>query len=159
MTWTQLRVRYSHQTGCPWALRCRPERIQWLRSRSRCFKIQDICISHSSVWDRSCGARQERNHSSRNIRCMQHLPDCTALPAIYLLIVLPPVKAMLDIRTLSLFRSVIAADVASPPSIFIRELIIRQLAMKDSGSSSWTYHVKSLLQPAICIHSYGRPPR
>ena len=64
---------------------------------------------------------------------------------------IPPVEALLHIRTLSLFRSIIAAEVDSPPSLFIRELICRQLAMRDPESSSWAAHVKHLL------HRYGLP--
>ena len=44
--------------------------------------------------------RALETYHQQNIRCMQHLPDFTALSAIYLLIGLPPVKAILDIRTL-----------------------------------------------------------
>ena len=40
-------------------------------------------------------------------------------------------------------------DILTPPSIFIRELISSQLAMKDNSSSSWTSHVMSLL----CEHN------
>ena len=59
--------------------------------------------------------------------------------AVYLLIGLPPAKAMLDIRTLSLFRSVVAADVATPSTIF-RELISRQLVMKDNSAGVGGVH-------------------
>ena len=80
----------------------------------------------------------------QNLRFMQHMPKSTAIPAIHLMIGILPTKAMLDIRTLSFLRNILAVDVPSPPALFIRELITRQLAMKDSESSGWSAHVRSL---------------
>ena len=80
------------------------------------------------------------------LRCIQHFPKSTAIPAIHLLSGTLPVDAMLHINALTLFRSAIAAEQGNPPSLYIRELLIRQLAVKDDTSASWTVHIKALLR-------------
>ena len=77
---------------------------------------------------------------------MLHLPKSTAIPAIHLLIGIPPVEALHDIRTLNLFRNIIATDIVNPPALFMKELITRQLAMKGNESTSWTSHIQHLLK-------------
>ena len=91
------------------------------------------------------------NFHRQNLRFMQHLPKSTAKPAIHLLCGVPPVEALLDVRALSMFRNVVAMDISNPPAAFIRELIVRQVAMKGPESASWTTHIKSLL------HHYKLP--
>ena len=81
----------------------------------------------------------------KTLRCIQHLPLCTAIPAVYLLMGIAPVEGMQDIRTLSLFHNIIAGDETCPPVQYIKALICHQLAVKDLGSSSWTSHVRKLL--------------
>ena len=80
-----------------------------------------------------------------NLRRIQFLPESTAIPALHLLSGIPPVEALIHIRALNLFRSIIAADTPSPPAIYIRELIMRQLAMKGPKSASWTTYIRQLL--------------
>ena len=82
----------------------------------------------------------------KSLRRIQGLPDSSANPAIYLLIGILPVEAMIHVRALTLFRSILAAETPSPPAMFIKELILRQLAMKDNTSKSWTVYIKQLLQ-------------
>ena len=82
----------------------------------------------------------------KSLRRMQGLPDSTAIPGLYLLIGIPTIEALIHIRALCLFRSIIAAEKPSPPSIFIKELIQRQLAMKDNSSHSWAAYIRKLLQ-------------
>ncbi len=55
-----------------------------------------------------------------------------------------PVKAQLDVKTLTFFRNAVAADVRTPPAMYMQELLFRQLAIKDVDSSSWVNHVKRL---------------
>ncbi len=84
----------------------------------------------------------ERNtlelYPRQNLRCLQHIPKSTAIPAIHLLIAIPPLEAIIDIKSLSFFRNVVVTDIPSPPSLLIKEIIVRQVAMKDMSSNSWT---------------------
>ena len=84
----------------------------------------------------------------KTLRYIQHLPQSTAMPAIYLLLGTPPIEAQLHIRTLGLFGNIISEDNSS---LLIKDLIGRQLGMKGAESNSWTAHVKSLLR------RYGLP--
>ena len=82
----------------------------------------------------------------KNIRYIQHLPQSTATPAIYLLLGSLPIEAQLHIKTLSLFRTIVAAESNIPPAIYIQNLIIRQLATKQPESSSWINLIKTVLR-------------
>lgn len=83
----------------------------------------------------------------KSLRYIQHLPTSTAIPALHLLLGVPPVEAQLHIRTLTFFRSAVAAEANSPPAIFMmQELLLRQLATKDAESTSWINHIKYLLR-------------
>ena len=88
----------------------------------------------------------------QTLRCIQHIPKSTAVPAIHFLSGVPPIEALLDIRTLTLLRSTLAIDPGNPPLTYIRDLVVRQLAMKDGSSASWACHVKKLLS------KYHLPP-
>ena len=79
------------------------------------------------------------------LRRIQGLPDSSAIPALHLLLGVAPIEALIHIRALSLFRNIIAAEKSSPPSIFVRELIIRQLAVKDINSNSWAAYIRKVL--------------
>ena len=83
-------------------------------------------------------------HLRKNLRYIQHLPQSTAVPAIHLLTGMPPMEAIIDIKTLCFFRNIADCNHASPPSKFINELIWRQLAMKQGDSASWAVHVKEI---------------
>ena len=87
----------------------------------------------------------------RNLRHILHLPTSTASPAIYLLTGCAPVEAMLHIKTLGTFRNI--ADIEGKPSpvVFINSVISRQIAMKESSSSSWAVNVRKIL------HKYHLP--
>ena len=80
------------------------------------------------------------------LRQLQHLPTSTGIPALYLMLGVPPVEALLHIRTLTFFRSAMAADAETPPAIYMQELLQRQLAVKDATSASWINHIKQLLR-------------
>jgi len=97
----------------------------------------------------------------KNLRYIQHLPQSTALPAIFLLRGTAPIKKLLHIRALTLFRNIIAAESNTPPAIYIRDLITRQATVKDSTSSNWTTTIKKILQtyklPSIVKLIENRP--
>lgn len=87
----------------------------------------------------------------RNLRCILHLPESTAIPALHLLSGCAPVEALLHIRILTLFRNIADRNEAIAPSVFIHALIGRQIAVKDSTSSSWAALVRKVL------HRYHLP--
>ena len=68
-----------------------------------------------------------------------------AILAIHLLRGVPPVEALVDILTLSLFRNAIADELGCPPVGHIKELITHHLAVKGENSASWAVHVHKLL--------------
>ena len=96
--------------------------------------------------------QQLESYHRQNLRYIQHLPKSTAIPALHLLLGVPPVEALIDLQVLSLLRNIIAIDTPSPPSVFMKQLLERQLALKDLTSSSWAAHAKLLLI------KYGLPP-
>ncbi len=89
--------------------------------------------------------KQLADYHRKILRCIQHLPQCTAIPAIYLLMGIAPLEAIHDIRTLSLFRNIVGGDSKCPPVRYVKEMISHQLAVKGINSSSWTSHVRKLL--------------
>ena len=91
-----------------------------------------------------CLEELEKYHR-KNLRYIQHLPQSTATPAIYLLLGALPIEAHLDIRTLTLYRSIISHKQNNPPADYIREIIYRQLITTSDDSSSWTRHVAHIL--------------
>ena len=98
----------------------------------------------------------------KNLRYIQHLPQSTALPAIFLLLGTVPIENLLHIRALILLRNIIVAASNTHPAKYNRDLIIRQAAVKDSTSSSWTTTIKKVLQtyelPSI-VKLIEAPPR
>ena len=96
--------------------------------------------------------QQLSDYHKHVLRCIQHFPKCTALPAIYLLMGVAPMEALLDIRILCLFHSIVSGNKSCPPGAYMQELVSHQLAMKDLESSSWTTQVRKLLT------KYGLPP-
>jgi hypothetical protein len=77
-----------------------------------------------------------------NLRCIQHLPKSTAIPAIHLLSGSPPIVALLHMRILSVFRDIATCTEQTPPAFHLKQLLQRQLAMKDPNSGSWTTQLK-----------------
>ena len=88
----------------------------------------------------------------QNLRCIQHLPKATAIAAIHLLTGVLPIEAIMDTRTLTLFRSAIDDSTECPPLVYTRKLIAHQITMKDNNSTSWAVHVRKLLA------KYSLPP-
>ena len=80
------------------------------------------------------------------LRYIQHLPQSTANCALYLLLGVLPIEAQIHIKVLNFFRNIIDEENNSPPSEYMRNIIIRQLAMKENESSSWVTMVKKLLR-------------
>ena len=86
----------------------------------------------------------ERYHR-RNLRYIQHLPQSTAIPAVYLLLGTLPIEAQVDIRLLTLFRNVITPNPSVPPALYIREIVARQLITTSDESNSWARHITKIL--------------
>ena len=80
------------------------------------------------------------------IRMIQHLPQNTAKPAIYLLIGALPIEGHLHLRMLSFFNRII-----NQPSSAECQIIRRQLAMKNLDSNSWIVQIREIL------HKYHLP--
>ena len=76
-----------------------------------------------------------------SLRHIQHLPKSTAVPAIYLLLGAPPIEALIHIRTLTFFATILRREESIE-----YELIERQLAMKSPDSHSWVWYVHKLLK-------------
>ena len=69
--------------------------------------------------------------SKKTLKQIQSLPERTADAAVYQLIGIPPIEALIDIR-ISTFAASLALD-----SAITREVMLEQLALKDDSSSSW----------------------
>ena len=80
------------------------------------------------------------------LRQIQHLPDSTATPAIYLLLGAIPVQDLIHIKILTFF-----ASIARRKNAVENELFRRQMAVKDMTSNSWVNQVMRLL------HEYDFP--
>ena len=65
-----------------------------------------------------------------------------AIPTIFLLISTASIENILNIRVLTPFRNIVAAEIKTPPAIFIKDLITRHAAMNNSTSSSWTKNLQ-----------------
>ena len=89
--------------------------------------------------------KQLESFHRQNLRCILSLPCSTAVEAVHFLSGIPPIEAEIHIKSLNLFRNIVAADIPSPPALLIRDVVIRQATMKISGSSSWTVYIKNLL--------------
>ena len=75
-----------------------------------------------------------------SLRAVQVLPKATARPASYLLLGVLPLEAQWHINTLVFFASALRR-----PGSIERDVIQRQLVMKDESSLSWVWHVQKLL--------------
>ena len=80
------------------------------------------------------------------LRQIQHLPKSTASAAVYLLIGIPPIEALLDIKILSTYRDIADVNHASPPAVHIHEIITRQVALKETTSYSWVIQLKKTIR-------------
>ena len=74
------------------------------------------------------------------LRQMQSLPESTAIPAIYLLPGILPLSAQVHKKILNLYNTIIRR----PASAECR-ILVRQLAMKNTDSNSWTSLLKKVL--------------
>jgi len=79
-----------------------------------------------------------------SLRCLQHLPERTPIPAIYCLIGALPIEGQLDMRYLTLFGSIVRRSGSK-----IYKLAKRQLIMKDPSSYSWFSKI------TILLYKYG----
>ena len=74
------------------------------------------------------------------LRRIQHLPESTATPAIYLLLGTIPLEGQIHIKMLTFFCSIIRR-----PNSLEYNVICRQLAIKDLGSNSWVSQIRLIL--------------
>ena len=88
------------------------------------------------------------------LRRFLNVPNSTAVCALHILSGSLPIEATIHKRALRLFRSNLDADADTPPAIFTRDLVLRQLAVKDLESSSWTSYIKRLF---LLCHLQGIP--
>ena len=80
------------------------------------------------------------------LRQIQHLPESTATPAIYLLLGSITLEGLIHIKMLTFFGSVLRREGSTD-----NQVIKRQLAMKDLTSSSWVVQIRTIL------HKYQLP--
>ena len=80
------------------------------------------------------------------LRRIQHLPENTATPVIYLLLGCIPIEGQIHIQMLTFFASILRK-----PNTIEYNIIMRQLALKDLSSNSWVVQVRVLLD------KYGLP--
>jgi len=90
----------------------------------------------------------------RTLRYIQHLPMSTANAAVHLLLGVPPAEALLHIKVLLTFRDIVDDENTAAPTVHIREIITRQIAIKDTENSSWTSYVKRLLRKYKLPNAY-----
>ena len=83
------------------------------------------------------------------LRRIQHLPENTANPAIYLLLGCIPVEGQIHIRMLTFFVSIIRR-----PGSTECDIIKRQLAVKDLQSKSWVVQIRMLLRKYNLPNAY-----
>ena len=76
----------------------------------------------------------------KQLRQLQHLPQSTANEAVYLLLGVLPMQAQHHIKVLTFFANILRRNDSVE-----REILLRQLAMKDLRSNSWTTQVRLLL--------------
>ena len=73
------------------------------------------------------------------LRRLQSLPESTAIEALYILCDTLPIKAQLDIRTLTFF-----GKIANQDNDLLQQIGLRQLATKNLNSNSWFIYVTKL---------------
>ena len=112
---------------------------------TRLYGLEALHLNHSEVEELS-------EFHRKNICCLQHLPKSTAIPAIHLLSGSLPIEVYLPVYILNTFCAIIASTPETPPALFLKNIIIRQLAMKETISYSWTMQVK------IMLSRYKLPP-
>ena len=74
------------------------------------------------------------------LRQIQGLPDSTAIPAVYLLLGILPLRAQVHKKILTLYCSIMRK-----PTTTECEVLCRQLAMKNTSSYSWTSQLRRVL--------------
>ena len=84
--------------------------------------------------------RELHTFQRRLLRQIQHLPKATAVPALYLLTGSLPLEAHHHKSVLSLFGRMVSRN-----GSLEREIVLRQLGMKDLQSGSWVSLVRRLL--------------
>ena len=97
------------------------------------YGLEALCLEESDYIE------LDRAHRTL-LRQIQGLPDSTAVPAIYLLLGVMPIRAVIHQKILNLFMSILHRK-ESPEC----DIVIRQLTMKDTNSHSWTIKLRQIL--------------
>lgn len=74
------------------------------------------------------------------LRQIQHLPENTAIPAIYLLLGCIPIQGQVHIKMLTFF-----GNITRRPGTVEYEIVQRQLAVKNITSQSWVTQIRCIL--------------
>ena len=101
--------------------------------------------------------KEMATYHQKLLRNIMHLPQATALPALYLMTGSLPLEAIHHRNTLTFFVNMLHRKESVE-----REVIIRQLAMKNMDSNSWVILVRELLykyQLPSAFHLTDNPPR
>ena len=127
-------------------------------SQSVCVKILNIYVYPRLIFGLSTEDMKLLEKTYRKyLRCCQHLPDTTAIPAIYLLWGALPIEGQIHIKVINFTVSMLRRSGSVE-----RDLLLRQVAMKDIGSPSWVTYAQSLLMkynlPTI-MDLFGNPPK
>lgn len=97
------------------------------------------------------------NTYRKYLRCCQHLPESAATPAVYLLSGALPLEGQIHIKTLTFLASMLRHQ-----NSLEREVLLRQVAMKDLESPSWVMYSQSILLyyklPTV-MELFTNPPR
>jgi hypothetical protein len=80
-------------------------------------------------------------YQRESLKRLQHLPSSTANSAVYILLGVPPIEAIVHMHVLGLFCSAIRRK-----SSLECEVLERQLSVKDQHSCSWAVYVRSILR-------------
>lgn len=89
-------------------------------------------------------------HFYKNIlRRLQHLPDNTATPAIYILLGCIPLEGQLHIKLLTYYGSILR-NIGSAEY----EIVKRQLAVKELSSNSWVNQIRRVLSKYALPSAY-----
>ena len=81
------------------------------------------------------------NSYQKLLRRIQHLPQSTAIEAVYLQLEKIPLEGKQHIRLLTFFRNIISRE-----NFVEREIVVRQLAVKDLSSKRWTSQIRMRLE-------------
>ncbi len=92
-----------------------------------------LLLSHAEI-------NKLEDYYRSTLKRLQHLPNSTATPAVYLLLGALPIQAQIHRKALILLNNILLREGSVE-----REVVQRQLAVKTEKSNSWTVYVRQLL--------------